>query len=69
MLIPLNIWDVTLLFAMFSIVLLVTSVFSSCYGKSNLLVDKKKLRYITLVASFAFLAAIFLRIIYFYLIT
>ncbi len=67
MILPFDFWDITLLLAMFSIVLVVTSGISSSISKKNLIVNKRKLKYVTMVISSAFLAMICIRIIYAYL--
>jgi hypothetical protein len=63
MAIPLNLTDISLLLAVESIVLLVTSeLLSPYYGAIRLKIDKKKLRNAALTMSILFLATIAIRI-------
>jgi len=60
---PLNLWDVNLLVAIISILLLSTSEFISIsHGKINILIDKKRLRKAAILASIVFLITVAIRI-------
>jgi hypothetical protein len=60
---PLTIWDVSLLLAVTSIILLVTSeLLSPYYGKISLTLSKKRLKNAAIVFSLLFLATVTLRI-------
>jgi hypothetical protein len=61
---PLNFSDISLWLAVTAIILLVTSeLISPYYGKTNLLINKKRLRNISLAVSTLFLATVVIRII------
>ncbi len=61
---PLSFWDTSLLLAVTSIVLLITSeMLSPYYGRKNLLVDKKRLRQVSMVFSIMFLATVAINIL------
>ena len=60
---PLNFWDISIIFAITAILLLVTSeMLSSYYGKVNILINKKKLKNAAIIASFLFIVTVALRI-------
>lgn len=64
MILPLSFEDITLLIAVTSIILLVTSeLLSPRYGKINIIIDKKKLRNSAIVATMLFLLTLILRIL------
>jgi hypothetical protein len=53
---PLTFWDLSLLFAVIAIILMVSSeMLSSHYGKVNILVDKKRLRAAAVAVTVTFL--------------
>jgi hypothetical protein len=61
---PLSFWDISLWLAVTSIILLVTSeLISPYYGKTNLLINKKRLKNISLTVSILFLITVAIRII------
>jgi hypothetical protein len=61
---PLAFWDISLWLAITAIVLLITSeLISPYYGKTNLLINKKKLRNVALTVSTLFLITVAIRII------
>jgi hypothetical protein len=61
---PLSIWDISLLFAITAIVLLITSeLLSPYYGKINLKISRKRLRTSALTFSTLFLTTVAIRII------
>jgi hypothetical protein len=61
---PLSFWDLSLWLAVTAIILLVTSeLISPYYGKTNLIINKKRLRNISLATSILFLATVAIRII------
>ncbi|MCW4045015.1 MAG: hypothetical protein NWE94_05805 [Candidatus Bathyarchaeota archaeon] len=63
MIFPVNFWDISLLFAITAIILLITSVMLSSYhGESTILVNKTRLRNIALIVSALFLITIAIRI-------
>jgi hypothetical protein len=63
MMFPLGIWDVSLLFALTAIVLLITSeLLSPYYGKVNLKINRKRLKNSALTFSALFLITIAIRI-------
>jgi hypothetical protein len=63
MMFPLDFWDISLLIAVLSVVLLVTSeMLSMNLGKINILIDRKKLRYSAIASSVLFSATVALRI-------
>ena len=60
---PLSFWDISLLLAVTAIILLITSELASpCYGKTNLIINKKRLRNIALAFSILFLITVAIRI-------
>jgi hypothetical protein len=60
---PLTFWDISLWLAITAIVLLITSeLISPYYGKTNLLINKKKLRNVALTVSTLFLITVAIRI-------
>jgi hypothetical protein len=63
MIFPLDFWDISLLVAIISIILLITSeLLSASLGRINVLINKRKLRNTAIVASTSFLVAVALRI-------
>jgi hypothetical protein len=61
---PLSFWDISLWLAITAIILLITSeLISPYYGKTNLLINKKKLRNVALTVSTLFLATVAIRIV------
>jgi hypothetical protein len=61
---PLGIWDISLLFALTAIVLLISSeLLSSYYGKVNLKISRKRLRNSALTFSVFFLTTVAIRIV------
>ena len=53
---PLTLWDITLWLAVTAVILLMTAeIVSPYYGRTNLLIDKKKLRNVSLIVGFIFL--------------
>lgn len=60
---PLSLWDASLWLAVTAIILLITSEFiSPRYGKTSLLINKKRLRNVALAISIMFLITVALRI-------
>ena len=60
---PLSFWDISLWLAVTSIILLITSeLISPYYGKTNLLINKKRLRNVALTVSTVFLITVAIRI-------
>jgi hypothetical protein len=60
---PLSFWDISLLLAVTAIILLITSeLVSPYYGKTNLIINKKRLRNIALAFSILFLITVAIRI-------
>jgi hypothetical protein len=60
---PLTFWDISLWLAITAIVLLITSeLISPYYGKTNLLINKKRLRNVALTVSTLFLITVAIRI-------
>lgn len=60
---PLSFWDISLLLAVTAIILLITSeLVSPYYGKTNLIIKKKRLRNIALAFSILFLITVAIRI-------
>ena len=60
---PLSLWDISLWLAITAIILLVTSeLISPYYGKTNLIINKKRLRNISLAVSTLFLITVGIRI-------
>jgi hypothetical protein len=61
---PTGFWDISLLFAITAIMLLIISeLLSSYYGKVNILIDKKKLRNAAIALSILFLITLAIRIL------
>jgi hypothetical protein len=61
---PLSFWDISLWLAITAIILLITSeLISPYYGKTNLLINKKKLRNVALTVSTLFLTTVAIRIV------
>jgi hypothetical protein len=61
---PLSFWDISLWLAITAIILLTTSeLISPYFGKTNLLINKKKLRNTALAVSTLFLITVAIRII------
>jgi hypothetical protein len=60
---PLSFWDLSLWLAVTAIILLVTSeLISPNYGKTNLLIEKKRLRNVAVAISILFLITVAIRI-------
>lgn len=60
---PLSFWDISLWLAITAIILLITSeLISPYYGKTNLLINKKRLRNVTIIVSTLFLITVAIRI-------
>jgi len=60
---PLGFWDISLWLAVTAIILLITSeLISPYYGKTNLLINKKRLRNVALTVSTVFLITVAIRI-------
>jgi len=60
---PLGFWDISLWLAVTAIILLITSeLISPYYGKTNILINKKRLRNIALTVSTLFLITVAIRI-------
>jgi hypothetical protein len=63
MMFPLDFWDISLLIAVISIILLITSeLLSTRLGRINVLISKRKLRNTAIIASTLFLFTVALRI-------
>ena len=61
---PLSFWDISLFLAVTAIILLVTSeLISPYYGKTNLLINKKRLKNTALAASTLFLVTVAIRVV------
>jgi hypothetical protein len=61
---PLGFWDISLLLAITAIILLITSeLVSPHYGKTNILINKKKLKNTAITVSILFLITVAIRII------
>jgi hypothetical protein len=61
---PLSIWDISLWLAITAIILLVTSeLISPYYAKTNLIINKKRLRNVALTVSTLFLITVAIKII------
>jgi hypothetical protein len=61
---PLDFWDVSLLLAITAIILLITAeLLSQYYGKINILINRKKLKSISILFSILFLGTVVIRII------
>ena len=60
---PLSLWDISLWLAVTAIILLVTSeLISPHYGKTSILIRKKRLRNVALTVSILFLVTVAIRI-------
>jgi hypothetical protein len=60
---PLNFWDISLWLAVTAIILLITSeLLSPYYGKTSLLINRKKLRNIATITAILFLITVAIRI-------
>lgn len=60
---PLTFWDISLWLAITAIILLITSeLISPYYGKTNLLINKKRLRNVAIIVSTLFLITVAIRI-------
>lgn len=60
---PLTFWDISLWLAMTSIILLITAeLLSPYYGQTNLNIDKKKLKNVSLTMAILFLGTVTIRI-------
>jgi hypothetical protein len=60
---PLSFWDISLWLAIAAIVLLITSeLISPYYGKTNMLINKKRLRNVSIIVSTLFLITVAIRI-------
>jgi hypothetical protein len=60
---PLSFWDISLWLAVTAIILLITSeLISPYYGKTNLLINKKRLRNVSIIVSTLFLITVAIRI-------
>ena len=60
---PLSFWDISLWIAITAIILLITSeLISPYYGKTNLLINKKRLRNVAIIVSTLFLITVAIRI-------
>ena len=61
---PLSFWDISLLLAITSIILLITSeLLSPYYGKTRICINKKRLKNAALTTSILFLTTVAIRII------
>jgi len=60
---PLSFWDMSMWLAVTAIILLITSeLLSPYYGKTNLRINKRKLRNIAMIVSILFLITVAIRI-------
>jgi hypothetical protein len=60
---PLSFWDISLWLAVTAIILLITSeLISPYYGKTNIVINKKRLRNVALIVSTLFLITVAIRI-------
>jgi hypothetical protein len=60
---PLSFWEISLWLAITAIILLITSeLVSPYYGKTNLLIKKKRLRNAAIIVSVLFLVTVAIRI-------
>jgi predicted nucleic acid-binding Zn ribbon protein len=61
---PLSLWDISSLLAFTAIILLITSeLASSHYGKTSLLINKKRLRNAAIIFSILFLITVAIRMV------
>jgi hypothetical protein len=60
---PLTFWDISLWLAITAIILLITSeLISPYYGKTNILINKKRLRNVAIIVSTLFLITVAIRL-------
>lgn len=60
---PLGFWDISLWLAVTAIILLITSeLISPYYGRTNILVNKKRLKNVSLIMGILFLITVAIRI-------
>jgi len=60
---PLSFWDISLWLAITAIILLITSeLISPYYGRTNILINKKRLRNVALTMGILFLITVAIRI-------
>jgi hypothetical protein len=60
---PLSLWDLSLWTAITAIILLITSeLLSPFYGKTGIMIDRKRLRFVALAVALLFLATVAYRI-------
>ena len=60
---PLSFWDISLWLAVTAIILLITSeLISPYYGKTNILINKRRLRNVAIIVSTLFLITVAIRI-------
>ena len=60
---PLGFWDISLWLAVTSIILLITSeLISPYYGRTNILINKKRLKNVSLIMGILFLITVAIRI-------
>ena len=60
---PLSLWDLSLWAAITAIILLATSeLLSPYYGRTRLMINKRRLRIVALIVAFIFLATVTYRI-------
>ncbi len=63
MMFPIEFWNISLLFALISIVLLITSeLLSSRYSNITIFLDRKKMKYTAFTTSIIFLATVVIRL-------
>jgi hypothetical protein len=61
---PLSFWDMSLFLAVTAIILLITSeLLSPYYGKTNLTINRKRLRNVALASSTLFLVTVVIKIV------
>jgi len=60
---PLSFWDISLWLAITAIILLITSeLISPYYGKTNILINKRRIRNVSIIVSTLFLITVAIRI-------
>jgi hypothetical protein len=60
---PLSFWDISLWLAITAIILLITSeIISPYYGKTGILIEKRRLRIVALTVGLIFMFTVFIRI-------
>jgi hypothetical protein len=60
---PLSLWDISLWLAVTAIILLITSeLISPYYGRTNLIINKKRLRNVALTDAALFLITVVIRV-------